>query len=75
MKNRIFSTLKKLGYEFINENRHIKCKDPDGNIRLVSRKYLKRCADNPRFIRTVISNRGLYLKNKTPEQIQQIKGV
>lgn len=75
MENRMFSVLKSLGYEFINENRHIKCRDSEGNIRLVSRKYLRRCIDNPRFFRTVISNRGLYLKNKTPEQIKLIKGV
>ena len=72
-KNKIPSVLKKLGYTIIGENRHIKCRDKDGNIRIVSRKYLDRCANNPRFFNTVTSNRGLWLKNKTPEAMSNLK--
>ena len=65
------SALKKLGYTFVRDNRHLKCIDPDGNVRILSKKYLERCMDNPRFLRTIQSNRSLYFKNKTPDYIMK----
>lgn len=73
VKGKAKAVLKKLGYTVLGENRHIKCMDQDGNIRIVSRKYLERCANNPRFFNTVTSNRGLWLKNKTPKQINDLQ--
>ena len=69
--NQVKSALKKLGYTFIRDNRHVKCIGPDGNIRILSKKYLKRCMDNPRFLRTVQSNRSMYFKNKSPEHLMK----
>lgn len=73
--NRIQKVLKKLGYSIIRENKHIKCKDSNGNIHVVSRKYLERCMDNPKFMNTIKSNKCTWLKNKSPEYISnKIKG-
>ena len=70
MKTRqVESVLKKLGYTLISDNRHVKCIDKDGNIRVMSRKYLKRAVSNSRFFRTILSNRSLYMKNKDPNKM------
>lgn len=67
------NTLKSLGYTFISDNRHIKCKDQDGNILVLSKKYLGRAIDNPRFLNTLRSRRCLYFKNKPVDY--QMKGA
>lgn len=62
--NQVKNALRNLGYTFISDNRHIKCKDRDGNILILSKKYLDRAIDNPRFLNTLRSRRCLYFKNK-----------
>ena len=63
-KDQIRSVLKEMGYTLIRDNRHLKCIDKDGNIRIMSKTYLKKCVNNSRFFRTLKSNRTLYFKNK-----------
>lgn len=72
-ENQVKNTLRNLGYTFISDNRHIKCKDQDGNILVMSKKYLDRATDNPRFLNTLRSRRCLYFKNKPVNY--QMKGA
>lgn len=63
-RKRVESLVKKLGWEVLGINRHVKCKDNEGNIRIISSGRLKKCADNPKFFKGSDCNRSLWLKNK-----------
>lgn len=69
---KINRALKEMGYTIIRDNRHVKVRDRDGNIRVMSKKYLTRCINNPRFFRTLKSNRTLYFKNKKEQTTERM---
>ena len=64
MRKENIKILKELGFTLLNENRHLKCLDADGNIRIVSNKLLSQCKANKRFLNTCLSNKTLWSKNK-----------
>lgn len=63
-RKRVESILKQLGWTVISMNKHIKCKDQNNNIRIISHTLVKKCADNPRFFNDSASNKTRWLKNK-----------
>lgn len=66
-RKRMESLVKKLGWKVIKINRHLKCLDQQGNIRIISYGRLKKCADNPKFFRGSDCNRSMWLKNQKLE--------
>ena len=68
-RKRIESLLKELGWTIIRINRHVKCRDQKGNIRIISYGRLKQCADNPKFFKGSNCNKTIWLKNKNPDKI------
>ena len=73
MKKENIKILKELGFTLLNEKKHIKCLDADGNIRIVSGKLLDKCRSIKRFLNTCLSNKTLWLKNKLVNN-NQIEG-
>lgn len=72
-RRRVESLIKQMGWELISVNRHYKCKDEKGNIRIISNRRLKLCADNPKFVRGNTCNKTVWLKNKDANKLQQFK--
>jgi len=63
-RKRMESLVKQLGWKIFKINRHVKCIDQNGNIRIISYGRLKKCADNPKFLKGSDCNKTIWLKNK-----------